>query len=376
MTRHSTYWVAPLLLGLMAVPGSARAEVTWTATFENNDYSEWMPGINETNGNRMNAEVVSDPVYSGMHAGKITVHPDDLLPPYNQNRVDIQHQSTLTDEGADSWISGHYLMLEDAKVRNEIWFYESNNSYSNVMDCWVEPKQGGGTSVSFGVGFLGETVLWTGDFTIGAWHQIAIHVHWSTDANVGSVDVWFDGEQVVNAVKAKTKADGNSLFFQTGLHRKDPSNDIESIYFDDFIEADNFAEAMIMAPMVPGAGGAGGAGGTAGAGGEAAGGGGAGGATAGAGGMPASAGVAGTAGGGSANAGASTGGTAGQTTAVAGAAGSSALDPNTSSPAASSNNDSGGCALSAASPHDAGRFGFTLGTLAALGLLLRRRRHS
>ena len=144
--------------------------------------------------------------------------------------------STLSDEGKDSWISGHYYMPADANVRNEFGWYESQSSFANVMDVWVEPKTGGGTSISFGVGFLGATILWTGDFSIGKWHQIAIHVHWSTNANVGSVDFWFDGVQVVTAKKAKTKADGNRLFYQTGLHRTLPANFNDTIYFDDFVE--------------------------------------------------------------------------------------------------------------------------------------------
>jgi hypothetical protein len=192
------------------------------------------------------------------------VHPEDTFT-FGQNRVDIQHQSTLTAEGADSWLSGYFFLPEDAKVRNEIGFYESNESFQNVMDFWVEPKQGGGTSLVFGVGFLGDTVLWTGDFTAGVWHQIAIHVHWSTNEQMGSVDFWLDGVQVVTGESAKTKADGNTLFFQTGLHRVEVGQFTETIYIDNFIEADTLADAQIMAPMA--AGGAGGAGGTAGVGG-------------------------------------------------------------------------------------------------------------
>ncbi|HVR61682.1 MAG TPA: heparin lyase I family protein, partial [Polyangia bacterium] len=186
-----------------------------------------------------------------------------LFSQYVQDRVDIQHQSTLTAEGKDTWVSGHYMMPADAGMRNEFAFWESNGSSQNVMDFWVEPKAGGGTTINFGVGFLGATKIWTADFTIGRWHQVAIHVHWSVNAQLGSVDVWYDGQQVVTAYKAKTKADGNSLFYQNGLHRRRPDNFVDTIYFDDFVEADSFAEARIAAPVQPGedGGAAGGAGG-------------------------------------------------------------------------------------------------------------------
>lgn len=318
MTRASTRVLGVLLpMATLCWTATSDAAVVWTATFEAGDLSEWQPGVNEKKGDRVNAEASGDEAYRGSKAGKIVVHPDDTFT-FNQNRVDIQHPSSLTDEGEDMWLSGHYLMPEDAKVRNEIGFFESNESYQNVMDFWVEPKNGGGTSINFGVGFLGATKLWTADFTPGVWHQIAIHVLWSTDAQKGSVDVWFDGIQVVTAHKAKTKADENTLFFQTGLHRKDIAQVTETIYFDELIEADTQAEVKIAAPsMDPPAGGAGGggAGGAAGMAGAAVGG-----AFAGGGGSSAS-GTAGAAGHGTTMAGASS--------AIAGAssAGSSATAP-------------------------------------------------
>ena len=146
-----------LPLSIFGAPAAARAAVVWTATFEAGDLSEWKPGINATmpNGTRKNVEVLGEKVYGGKLAGKITCHPDDTFT-FNQNRVDIQHPSTLTGEGKNMWLSGHYLMPEDAKTRDEIGFFESNVSFSNVMDFWVEPKTGGGTTINFGTGFLGE----------------------------------------------------------------------------------------------------------------------------------------------------------------------------------------------------------------------------
>jgi hypothetical protein len=233
--------------------------VVWTSGFEMGNLSEWSPGINATKAVdagviRQNVVVQEDHVYTGKYACEITVHPDDLFGQYVQDRVDIQHQSTLTAEGKDTWISGHYLMLADAGVRNEFAFWETNVSSTNVMDFWVEPKTGGGTTVNFGVGFLGATQLWSADFAIGVWHQVAMHVHWSTNAKLGSVDVWFDGQQVVTAYSFQTKPDGNTLFYQNGLHRKVQEPFVDTIYIDAFIEADTFAEAQIAAPIQPDAG--------------------------------------------------------------------------------------------------------------------------
>jgi len=349
-----------LVLAALAAPAPARGAMVWTATFESGDLSEFTPGINGTNGERMNIEVLGEQVYAGMYAGKITIHPDDTFT-FGQNRVDIQHQSDLTDEGEESWLSGHYFLPEDAKVRNQIGFYESNTSFQNVMDFWVEPKEGGGTTLTFGVGFLGETEVWSGDFAAGVWHQIAIHVLWSEDEATGRVDVWLDGVQVVTDYPAKTKADGNSLFYQTGLHRTAVAEFTETIYIDNFIEADSFADAGIMAPM--GQGGSGGTGGVGGAGGTS-GGGGSGGAGAGgtAGAAAGSAGTGGTGGGSGGAGGAVMGGAAGATTSAAGMS--------ARAPAAAG--EKGGCSLGSKGRAESSTFSL----MALLGLVAMRRRRA
>src|SRR5260221_2135536 len=155
MRQDALRWLSALFTSLAALslPGRAGAAVVWTATFEKGDLSEWTPGVNGTKGTRKNVEVLGEQVHSGMFAGKITCHPDDTFT-FGQNRVDIQHPTTLTANDKESWLSGYYMMPEDAKVRNEIAFYESNSTFLNAMDFWVDAKPGGGSTINFGVGDL------------------------------------------------------------------------------------------------------------------------------------------------------------------------------------------------------------------------------
>jgi hypothetical protein len=295
-TKTRSIWsvrAAALTAGVaaLAMPGLARATVVWTATMEKGDLSEW---TSQTNGMitldgsvRTNIEASTDRPYTGSYSCKVTVHPDDIYGKYLQDRADTKHNSTLTGEGKDSYLSGYYFLPEDAKTRDEIAFYETMVTSMNWMDLWVEPKTGGGTTVKFGIesngANLGSVLVWTGDWKAGVWHQFAIHVHWSTDATKGVVDIWFDGQPVVMGYKHKTKFDTNDMFFQTGLHRVLTKPYTETLYVDDFIEADTLAEMKVGVPNpngggsatdggidAPGAAGtAGGATGTAGAGGAA-----------------------------------------------------------------------------------------------------------
>jgi len=254
----------------MASPRLARAAVVWTATHEGGDLKEWSGGQNLTKALpdktvRKNAEILGEQVYAGKLACKITVHPDDTFGQYNQDRVDLSHRSTLTGEGKDSYVSGYYYLPEDSKTRTEILFYETDSSFRNWMDLWIEPKQSGGTTVKFGIesqgANLGSVLLWTGEWTPATWHQVAIHVHWSTNSAQGVVDLWFDGKLVIDAVKHNTKFDNNAMFLNVGMHRLLPKDFTEVLYLDEFTEADSLADINVGAPMgMPG-----GAGGTAGA---------------------------------------------------------------------------------------------------------------
>jgi hypothetical protein len=244
----------------------ANATVVWTANFEknksgdvcgsNNPGAEFTPGAIVVENGRIDAEVLGEQVYSGNLACKVTVHPDDIFGQYKQDRVDVKHNSTLTGEGKDMYLSGYYYLLADAQTRDEFGMFETTNSL-NWVDIWVEPKTGGGTSIKLGIesngANLGSVLIWTGDFTPGKWHQLAIHIHWSQDATQGLVDFWLDGQQVVTGFKHKTKPNANDLYYLTGLHRVLMQPYTESIYFDDFTEADTQGDIKIGAPM-PGGG--------------------------------------------------------------------------------------------------------------------------
>jgi hypothetical protein len=380
--------IGVVALAALIAPTSAGATIVWTATMEKGDLSEWTSQTNGTitladGGVRTNIEASTERPYTGAYSCKVTVHPDDDYGMYHQDRADTKHVSTLTGEGKDSYLSGYYFLPEDAKTRNEIAFYETTVKSMNWMDLWVEPKMGGGTAVKFGIesngANLGSVLVWTGDWKAGVWHQFAIHVHWSIDPTKGVVDLWFDGQPVVVGYKHQTKYNTSDNFFQTGLHRVLMQPYTETIYLDDFIEADTLAEMKVAVPN-PNAGGNATDGGTDAAGAAGAGGGAAG--TAGAAGAAGTTGAAGASstgtGGTSGSAGASSNGTAGagMTMGAAGASSTGTAGAGTSAGAAgtpgtggSHAHSSSGCAIAASSS------GMGLGAIIAmLGAALASRR--
>jgi len=87
--------------------------------------------------------------------------------------------------------------------------------------------------------------------TAGKWHRLVIHVKWSVSADTGQVDLWFDGEQVVNALKAKTFF-GNPAFVQHGMLRQPTIDKVETLYFDDARAGTTLADVLMPAGMPSG----------------------------------------------------------------------------------------------------------------------------
>jgi protein involved in polysaccharide export with SLBB domain len=87
---------------------------------------------------------------------------------------------------------------------------------------------------------------WTADLTLNKWHQMAMRIHWSANAAMGQVQLWYDGNKVVD-IMAQTKADTNSMIFQTGFHRPSRSTFVDSIYLDNYVEGDSLADIMVTA---------------------------------------------------------------------------------------------------------------------------------
>lgn len=233
---------------LLAAPGSADAAIIWKADFEPGDLSQWNGNVNAVKGPRKNIEFVADPVQEGKTAAKFTIHPDDTFNG-SQQRVQVTQNKAATGEGADTFMSWYFFLAADPLIRDNIAYWESNSSYRNMMTWWVAPKAGGGTTINFGTESLGRVMRWSQDMAINKWHQLAVHIHWSVNPQVGAIKMFFDGAMVLD-IKVQTKADGNTLFFQAGYHRANVSSMVDSYFVDNFVQADTLAE--VLAPPSPG----------------------------------------------------------------------------------------------------------------------------
>jgi uncharacterized membrane protein YgcG len=131
-------------------------------------------------------------------------------------------------------------------------YWESDQTYQQVMAFNVI-----GTKVQFITQKPSYTVHWDADdrATPGVWHSIAMRILWSKSSADGRLDVWFDGEKVVDDLAAQTLADDNPHFTQLGLLRgPEDFADSPVIVLDAAAEGDSLAD-VAPEPAVGGAGG-------------------------------------------------------------------------------------------------------------------------
>jgi hypothetical protein len=379
--RRSFAWLAGLLL--VFTSSAVSAAVLWKGDFETGNLTQWTTTLNPRTGTRDNITVVRSPVFEGVNAAQLVIHPDDLWPNAH-NRVELHQDGMRTAEGQTTFFSWYFHLPANAKQHNDIAYWETQGpEYQQSMAFYVDPSAGG-TQIGFRTTTDGMQ-RWTAPIGIGQWHQLAMQILWSTNAATGRISVWLDGRPVISNLAARTKPNAAALFIQVGYHRNATQPDVETIFIDNAIEGTTLND--VLAPPAPvdggagetGGGGGGVGGGGGGAGGGVGGGGGRGGsvdsgaADAAAGGAGGSGGAGGGGGGGagSGGAGPGTGGGMGS----GGATGSGAGGRADGGGAASGSGGGEGCGCRLPSAASTGPAAVILGGLLVVALLrLRRRR--
>jgi hypothetical protein len=192
LTRLACWAIVILTSSALFRLEPAAAEVLFKADFETGDFSQFSGKSKNIKPGHI--EVVTDVVHSGKYAGRFTIHEDNVFNA-RQLRVQANGPKVTVKEGSDTFVSFYMYMKDRPKDRDNFFYWEGSPppGYNNVMTWWVEPnKDGASTLIKYGTGNLGRKgVHWEGDFTIGQWHQLGMHIHWSEDPAKGHVKLWW-----------------------------------------------------------------------------------------------------------------------------------------------------------------------------------------
>lgn len=243
---------AALLSGVLLGVGPAWGDVLFRADFETGDFSQFGGFSRGTKPGHIAIE--SEIVHSGKHAGRFSIHEDDVFNA-RQLRAQANGPRVTVKEGDDTFVSFYLFMKDAPKDRDNFFYWEGAPppGWNNVMTWWVEPKKDapGATIVKYGTGNLGRKgVHWEADFEVGRWHQLGMHIHWSEDPSKGNVRLWWDGALVLDK-RVKTKGPESVYFSQPGIHRDPHAKSVDTIYFDDILCATTLEEIQIRKPEPP-----------------------------------------------------------------------------------------------------------------------------
>ncbi len=229
--RLFAFWLYLVAL----TPLSAKAEVLWRGDFETGTTEQWRGAPQGAH-----VRVVTEPVRAGKYA--LRIDGTNAARRGTRDRIEFQHQPQPpgTAEGTERYFGWSvYLPQKLTHDGHALGYFETRNSWRQLMSFEVR----------------GEDILYTtrvpyarrwsgpGKLTPGRWHDFAVHVLWSRDPAQGFVEVWFDGQQVVERAMTATLLDENVAFFQIGLMR-DTIDVPETIIFDHVIEATTLAEVL------------------------------------------------------------------------------------------------------------------------------------
>ncbi len=227
------------------------ADILFKADFETGDFSQF--GGISPHAQPGHISVVDDIVHSGKYAGRFSIHEDDVFNA-GQLRVQANGPVVTVEEGSDTFVSFYLFMKEPPQDRDNFFYWEGRPPprWNNVMTWWVEPRPGGsGTAIKYGTGNLGRKgVHWESEFTVGEWHQLGMHIHWSEDPARGNVRLWWDGELVLDK-HVQTKGFERVYFSQPGIHRSPHARSVDTIFFDDILCATTLEEIKIQKPGDP-----------------------------------------------------------------------------------------------------------------------------
>lgn len=228
---------------MLLAPSVAVAAPVWSGDFESADLSQFNFLLNPTINDVDYITLEEGEVAQGSYAARVELH-NDAEWGNGLKRVELQHRpgDSRTAENATTFFAWSLFLPDElpSDPSQQIGYWESDGSFQQVMAF-----EAVGTTLRFHTRRPQNVTQWEGEgvLTAGEWHRIAMSVTFSTSADQGRVNVWFDGSQVVTDAVAQTLADPNPHFVQIGLLRGVVEfEDVPTIILDHALEGDSLED--------------------------------------------------------------------------------------------------------------------------------------
>lgn len=219
---------------------AANAAILWQGNFETGDTSQWHDVLHP-----QGVTLTGECVFDGHFAAKLRITGKDaFLWQGNKelNRSELHHRRAAgnTYEGKDTFFAfSFYLPAKLSDNKHELGYWESDKTWQQSFRFNIS-----GTELSFQQ-TAAKNVFWSleNGAEPGKWHRIALHIHWSTDTEKGSTEVWVDGKHMGKNYFKNLPAKDALMFTQIGFLRAQEKS-VEEIFIDGALETDNLTELL------------------------------------------------------------------------------------------------------------------------------------
>jgi hypothetical protein len=207
----------------------ARASVVWRGDFETDDLSQW----SSVDGLASRLTVVPSPVRQGSYALRVEVRSGDFAS--NGNRNELVRDVPET-EGMDRYYAWS-TMFDASYPIASTWqvftqWHHSGCCGSPPLEFDVDgqnlslsrnpPPVSGGTTTS----------LWSTPLVRGVWHDFVLHVIWSSNPDLGFIELWYDGNKAIDRKAVQTLFPGMVNYLKQGLYRDSSITAVGVVYHD------------------------------------------------------------------------------------------------------------------------------------------------
>ncbi len=221
-------WASIAEARVCGVP-AASSGVVWRGDFETGDRTQWSR-TQMVSSDRM--QVVTSPVRQGRHAIKVTVRQGDKPISSSGNRNELV-KMTNEKEGDEYYYRWSTMFASDfPSVKTWQLFtqwHHSGNSGSPPVEFYVN-----GETVYLRL--QGRSVVWSAPLVRGQWQDFIFHVKWSSNAGVGFVELYRNGQIVLPKRSAATLYAGQTNYLKVGLYRNSTISQVGVVYHDGWIQ--------------------------------------------------------------------------------------------------------------------------------------------
>jgi len=193
--------------------------------FESGDLSSWQL-VQRASEDRI--RVVDSPVTAGSRAARFEVRPGDDV---GGARAELGYTNNMASEGQERTYSWSTLLPSDYPIVDkwqDIVQWKNEGTGTPPLQIGIRGDQiglAGGPQVNY-------RWPWKTTLERGKWLDFTVRIKWSSNAQVGWVEAWYEGQKVLERYPMATLYPGLENYFKLGLYRDSSISQTGVVFHD------------------------------------------------------------------------------------------------------------------------------------------------